>query len=109
MHWLRQRDPNAGVVALIRDLQTQADAWRAAEIARAKRLLARGESVDAALEALARGLTQKMLHGALAELHSGDEAARQHTAEVVSRLFLRGRPDAAAPHRASDDGRPPRP
>ncbi len=109
MHWLRQRDPNAGVVALIRDLQTQADAWRAAEIARAKRLLARGESVDAALEALARGLTQKMLHGALAELRSGDEAARQHTAEVVSRLFLRGRPDAAAPHRASDDGRPPRP
>ncbi|WP_334133776.1 glutamyl-tRNA reductase [Tepidimonas sp.] len=98
MHWLRQRDPQAGVVALIRDLQAQADVWRAGEIARARRLLARGESVDAALEALARGLTQKMLHGALAELHSGDEASRRHTAEMVARLFLRGR----APARSSD-------
>ncbi len=33
------------------------------EIARAKKLLAKGEDVDAVLEALSRGLTQKMLHG----------------------------------------------
>jgi glutamyl-tRNA reductase len=42
------------------------------------------------LDALARGLTQKMLHGALAELHAGDDHARQATAETVARLFLRG-------------------
>ncbi len=92
MHWLQQRDPRAGVVGLIRDLNSQADAWRAAELGRARKLLAKGEDVDAVLEALSRGLTQKMLHGALAELHAGDERTRQQTAETVSRLFLRGQP-----------------
>jgi glutamyl-tRNA reductase len=90
MHWLQQRDPRGGVVGLIRDLHAQTDAWRAAEIARARKRLAKGEDVDAVLEALSRGLTQKMLHGALAELHAGDERTRQATAEAVSRLFLRG-------------------
>lgn len=90
MHWLQQRDPRAGVVGLIRELNAQTDAWRAAELARARKLLAKGEDVDAVLEALSRGLTQKMLHGALAELHAGDERTRQATAETVSRLFLRG-------------------
>ncbi|MDP3412532.1 MAG: glutamyl-tRNA reductase, partial [Polaromonas sp.] len=70
------------------------DAWRAAEIARAKKLLARGEPVDAVLDALSRGLTQKMLHGALAELHVGDAGSREATAQTVSRLFLRGNPPA---------------
>jgi glutamyl-tRNA reductase len=46
--------------------------------------------VEAVLDALSRGLTQKMLHGTLAELHAGDEVARKATAETVSRLFLRG-------------------
>ena len=52
--------------------------------------MARGDDVDAVLEALARGLTQKMLHGTLAELHTGDAATRQATAQTVARLFLRG-------------------
>ena len=42
------------------------------------------------LEALTRGLTQKMLHGALAELHAGDANSREATAHTVSKLFLRG-------------------
>ncbi|MBB1600652.1 glutamyl-tRNA reductase [Variovorax sp. UMC13] len=88
MHWLDQR----GTVPLIQQLNAQTDEWRAAELARARKLLARGESVDAVLEALSRGLTQKMLHGAMAELHAGDAAARAQTAQVVSRLFLRGDP-----------------
>ena len=92
MHWMHQRDPRAGVVPLIQQLNAQADDWRASEIARARKRLAKGEDVDAVLEALSRGLTQKMLHGALAELHAGDEQARQATAETVSRLFLRGQP-----------------
>ena len=90
MHWVGQRDPRGGVVELIRDLQTQTDEWRAAELARARKLLARGDDVEAVLEALARGLTQKMLHGTLAELHTGDAATRQATAQTVARLFLRG-------------------
>jgi glutamyl-tRNA reductase len=84
-HWLDQR----ATVPLIRSLNAQAEAWRAAELARARRLLARGEDVDAVLDALARGLTQKMLHGALAELHGADPAQRRQTAQTVSRLFLR--------------------
>ena len=41
------------------------------------------------LEALSRGLTQKMLHGTMAELRAGDAEARAQTAQAVSRLFLR--------------------
>jgi glutamyl-tRNA reductase len=85
MHWLGQR----GTVPLIQQLNAQTDAWRAAELVRAKKLLAKGEDVDAVLEALSRGLTQKMLHGAMAELHAGDAAAREQTAQTIARLFLR--------------------
>jgi glutamyl-tRNA reductase len=89
MHWMVQRDPQHGVVPMIRQLNAQAESWRAAEIARAKKLLAKGEDVDAVLEALARGLTQKMLHGAMAELNAADPAHRQQTTQAITRMFLR--------------------
>jgi len=88
MHWLDQR----GTVPLIQQLTAQTDAWRAAELARARKQLAKGESIDVVLEALSRGLTQKMLHGALTELHVGDATTRDQTAQTISRLFLRGEP-----------------
>ncbi len=47
MHWLGQR----GTVPLIQQLNAQTDEWRAAELARARKLLAKGQSVDAVLEA----------------------------------------------------------
>lgn len=98
MHWMDLRSPPAGavgaasgaaVVPLIQQLNAQADEWRAAEIVRAKKLLAKGEDLDAVLEALSRGLTQKLLHGTMAELRAGDAEARAQTAQTVSRLFLR--------------------
>jgi glutamyl-tRNA reductase len=85
MHWMDQR---AGV-PLIQQLNAQTDAWRQAEIARARKLLARGEDVDAVLEALSRGLTQKMLHGAMAELHAGDPDARERASTAIQHFFLR--------------------
>jgi len=88
VHWLDQR----GTVPLIQALNAQADDWRAAEIARARKMLAKGEDLDAVLEALTRGLTQKMLHGTLAELHAADSEQRAALAQTVSRLFLRGAP-----------------
>ena len=91
MHWIDQRDPAGGVVPLIQQLNAQADAWRATEIARARKRLAKGEDIDAVLEALSRGLTQKMLHGALAELHGADPAHREQTTQAIERLFLRGK------------------
>lgn len=92
MHWLELRRPagqTGAVVPLIQQLNQQADAWRATEIARAKKLLAKGEDIDSVLEALSRGLTQKMLHGPLAELRAGDAQAREQTAQTVTRMFLR--------------------
>ena len=86
MHWLGQRH----TVPLIQQLTAQADSWRALEIVRAKKMLAKGEPIDVVLEALGRGLTQKMLHGALVELHAGDAQTREATAHTVSKLFLRG-------------------
>ena len=88
MHWLNQR----GTVPLIQQLNAQADEWRSLEINRARKMLHKGEPVEAVLEALSRGLTQKMLHGAMAELHACDAQTRDSTAQVVSRLFLRGNP-----------------
>ncbi len=85
MHWMDQR---AGV-PLIQQLNAQTDQWRQAEIARARKLLARGEDVDAVLEALSRGLTQKMLHGAMAELHAGDATARERASTAIQHFFLR--------------------
>ena len=85
MHWVDQRS----AVPLIQQLNAQADEWRAAELARARKLLARGEDVDTVLEALSRGLTQKMLHGAMAELHAGDAAARDRASSAIQHFFLR--------------------
>ncbi|MGR6777253.1 glutamyl-tRNA reductase [Sphaerotilus sulfidivorans] len=86
VHWLDQR----ATVPLIRSLNAQAEQWRQHELARARKLLARGDSPDEALEALARGLTQKMLHGAMAELHNADPQQRAQMIDAVTRLFLRG-------------------
>ena len=85
MHWMDQRQ----AVPLIRQLNSQADEWRALELARARKALARGEDVDAVLEALSKGLTQKMLHGAMAELHAGDAEARQRASTAIEHFFLR--------------------
>jgi glutamyl-tRNA reductase len=85
VHWLDQR----GSVPLIQALQSQTDEWRAIEIARARKMLAKGEDIEAVLEALSRALTQKMLHGTLAELHAADGEHRAALAQTVTRLFLR--------------------
>jgi glutamyl-tRNA reductase len=85
MHWVDQRS----TVPLIQQLNAQADEWRTVELARARKLLARGEDIDAVLEALSKGLTQKMLHGALAELHAGDARAREQASAAIEHFFLR--------------------
>jgi glutamyl-tRNA reductase len=85
MHWVDQRSS----VPLIQQLHAQADEWRTVEIARARKLLAKGEDVEAVMEALSKGLTQKMLHGAMAELRAGDAAARERATAAVQHFFLR--------------------
>ncbi len=91
-HWLEQRHN----VPLIREVNARADAWRDAELARARKQLARGENLDAVLESLARGLTAKVLHGTLSELRHADGSHRAEVNHTVARLFLRAGTRSAA-------------
>ncbi|MDI9332255.1 MAG: glutamyl-tRNA reductase [Alphaproteobacteria bacterium] len=85
LHWLDQRS----MVPVIRELNEQADRWRQAELLKARKMLARGENPEQVLEALAQGLSHKMLHGAMAELHAGDHAARERARSAIEHFFLR--------------------
>ena len=84
VHWLGTRE----TVPLIQALQNQAETWRAAELQRARKLIAKGEDLDAVLEALSRGLTQKMLHGPMAGLQATVGPERDALTSTLSRLFL---------------------
>lgn len=86
MHWIGDR----AMVPVIRDLHESSEALRLAELERARKLLARGDDVDAVLEALSKGLAAKFLHGPQQALHhaQGDERAR--LAALLPQLF-RGR------------------
>lgn len=83
MHWMQSR----ALVPVIRDLHQAADALRAAELERARRLLARGESPEAVLEQLSHALTQKYLHGPLAALNHSEGEERQQLLGWLPRLF----------------------
>jgi glutamyl-tRNA reductase len=85
LRWLGTRE----TVPLIQALQTQAETWRAAELQRARKLLAKGDDIEAVLEALSRGLTQKMLHGPMAGLQAIEGDERAALTDTLSRLFLR--------------------
>jgi len=85
LHWIEQRN----TVPLIQQLNAQADEWRTMEIARARKLLAKGTDIEAVLEALSKGLTQKMLHGTLAELRGGDVETRERASAAAHQFFLR--------------------
>ena len=54
---------------LIRELHARGDALRAAEVDKARRMLARGEDPQVVLEALSVALTNKFLHGSTTLLH----------------------------------------
>jgi glutamyl-tRNA reductase len=94
VRWLGTRES----VPLIVALQSQADAWRAAEMQRARKMLARGEDIESVLESMSRGLTQKMMHGPMAGLQSAEGAARVQLGDTLSRMFLR------CPMRQASDG-----
>jgi len=83
MHWMQSRE----VVPVIRDLHQAAADVQAAELERARRMLARGESPEAVLEQLAHGLTQKYLHGPLAALNRSEGDDRRQLLAWMPRLF----------------------
>ena len=85
VNWLDQRSD----VPLIQQLNQQAEVWRAAELQKAHKLLAKGESVEAVLDSMSKNLAHKMLHGAMSELHSDDAQARQQARSAIEHFFLR--------------------
>lgn len=85
VNWLDQRSD----VPLIQQLNLQAETWRAGELQKAHKLLAKGESVEAVLDSMSKNLAHKMLHGAMSELHSDDPQARQQARSAIEHFFLR--------------------
>ncbi|MBS0320209.1 MAG: glutamyl-tRNA reductase [Proteobacteria bacterium] len=85
-HFLRWLDGRA-VVPTITALHGHHDELRATELDRARKLLANGTSPEAALEALARGLTSKLLHAPLAALNQAGDAERAELMALFQRIY----------------------
>jgi glutamyl-tRNA reductase len=83
LRWLEGRS----VVPTIEALSGHHDLLRSAELERARRMLAAGETPDAVLEALARSLTSKLLHAPLSALNAAGEAERAELTAVLSRVY----------------------
>jgi glutamyl-tRNA reductase len=83
LRWLEGRS----VVPTIAALSRHHDALRTAELERARRSLQNGAPADAVLEALARALTNKLLHAPLAALNAAGEAERAELTALLARIY----------------------
>ena len=83
LHWLRGRN----VVPTIAALSSHHEALRSAELQRAQRMLAAGAPPADVLDALARGLTSKLLHPSLAALNAAGEAERAELTALFARIY----------------------
>ena len=84
MAWLDRRSH----VPLIQELNLQADAWRQTELARARKRIEKGQTVDSVLESLSMALMKKMLNGPLRELNHPNGVQREKALEAVRHIFL---------------------
>jgi glutamyl-tRNA reductase len=83
LRWLEGRV----VVPTITALHGHHDALRAAELERARRLLANGTPAEQVLDQLARGLTHKFLHGPTQALNQAGEAERAQLLALFQRVY----------------------
>jgi glutamyl-tRNA reductase len=93
MRWMAERR----AVPVLRTLEERAQFLCAAELQRARRLLARGDSPEAALQALAAGLSNKFLHAPRRLFACGALAP-----EEASRLLERWLPERAREAQTAD-------
>ena len=93
LHWLQGRS----VVPTIAALSAHHDALRSAELERVRRMLAAGTSPGDALDALARGLTSKLLHPSLAALNAAGDAERAELIALFSRIYRLSEPPGTDP------------
>ena len=90
LRWLEGRS----VVPTIAALHGHHDELRVVELDRARRMLAGGASTEQALEALARGLTNKFLHAPLSALNAAGDAERAELIAVLQRVYRLDEPPA---------------
>ena len=83
LRWLEGR----AVVPTITALHGHHDQLRAAELERARKLLAGGAAPDQVLEALARGLTNKFLHAPMQALNQAGDAERAELVAMFERIY----------------------
>lgn len=82
MQWMRSRE----AVPAIRTLHARGKALERAELERARRALAAGESPERVLESMAHALTSKFLHGPTTLLH-GSPTQRELLLPLIDRLL----------------------
>ncbi len=83
LRWLEGRT----IVPTIAALHGHHDGLRSSELARARRMLAAGGSPDQVLDALARGLTNKLLHAPLSALNAAGEAERAELIALFQHIY----------------------
>jgi glutamyl-tRNA reductase len=83
LQWLEGR----AVVPTIAAISGHHHAMRAAELERARRMLAAGTAPEQVLEALARGLTNKLLHAPVAALNQAGDAERAELMALFQRIY----------------------
>ena len=83
LRWLEGRT----VVPTITALHGHHDQLRAAELERARRQLANGTPPDQVLEMLARGLTNKFLHGPTQALNQAGDAERAELVAMFEKIY----------------------
>ena len=83
LNWLEGRT----VVPMIAALHGHHDQLRAAELERAKRLLAGGMAPEQVLDQFARGLTNKFLHAPTQALNQAGEAERAELLALLHRVY----------------------
>jgi glutamyl-tRNA reductase len=83
MHWMQVREN----VPLIRALRENAETARRHEVERALNSLQRGEDPAGVLDALSRGLTNKLMHGPTQALSEAAGEERRTLAEALARLY----------------------
>ena len=80
------RTARAAVPAIV-EMRRRADRYCEAEVARARGRLAKGESPEAVMEALARGLANKFLHHPSQALTRAGDAEREELLRAIERFY----------------------
>jgi glutamyl-tRNA reductase len=83
MHWMQSRE----MVPTIRALRDHAERQRRAEMEKALRLLAKGESPEKVLDLLSASLTNKFLHAPTQALNQAQASEREAILEAVHRIY----------------------